>query len=94
MCYIMLNDKVRINCSDMRNYVPEILRTNEEKGNTYWKGYGYFSSLKLAVDKIIDLKLFPENTNLSLKQFIDNFQRSKEELTNSMLEKVERELNS
>lgn len=94
MSYIMINEKVRINCSDHRSYVPEVLRVKKETNEEYWKGYGYFSSLKLAVDKIIELELFKEEANMTLKQFIANFNRVKEELINSTCEKIEKSKNS
>lgn len=93
MCYIMLHEAVRINCSDKRNFIPEIKRKTE-KGEDVWKAYGYFSTLNLAVEKVIDLKIFSDNVNYQLKGFIDNFKKAKEELIETVVKKIEKELNS
>ena len=88
MCTIYLTEELRINFSDGRNYVPEVLQKNQHGGEDYWKGYGYCGSLSNALEKIIESQLMPKDSVMTLKKYADVAKN----IRIDMLEKIKEEI--
>jgi len=69
---------------EMDEYQYTVQKVQEYPKGVRWVPIGYYSSLKLAVSKLIKLKILNENDELSLQAYVDHYEDLLDKITTQL----------